>query len=74
MHGRLAILLFVGSVSVARHGCTYRAWHAGLREQQQQDCYKKASQDVMYKCLDRINSMTYEQYIKAHEDLKQHIQ
>jgi hypothetical protein len=53
---------------------TYRAWHAGLREQQQQDCYKKASQDVMYKCLDRINSMTSEQYMKAHEDLKQHIQ
>jgi len=43
-------------------GCSYQAWYAGFQEQQRQECYKNLNQADTRKCLDRVNSMSYDQY------------
>jgi hypothetical protein len=66
----LSPLLLACCVYFAIQGCTYRAWYEGIKEQQRQNCYKYISQDEIDKCLDRVNSMTYDQYEKARKEAK----
>lgn len=51
------------------HGCTYQAWYEGFQAQQRQNCYQYKSQSEIQSCLDKVNSMTYEEYKKEREDL-----
>ena len=67
---RLTTILMIAGICLGSYGCTYRAWHAGLQEGQRQQCYKLASSDAMQRCLNEVNSMTYDQYEKAREDSK----
>lgn len=63
----LLTLFIVGCVCIVSQGCTYRAWFEGFKENQRQDCYKHMSQSDIQECLDRVNSMTYDQYMKERE-------
>ncbi len=65
---RLIVGLFITAGCLVTHGCTYRAWHAGLQERQRQECYKMASPNAMRDCLDKVNGMSYDQYQKARKD------
>jgi len=48
-------------------GCTSRAWYEGMRERQRQDCYKYQSRDEIQRCLDRVNTMSYDEYKRERE-------
>lgn len=65
---RLLTLFFIGCV--ACQGCTYRAWYEGFKETERQECYKIVNQMERQQCLDRADSITYDEYKKAREDLK----
>lgn len=64
------ILLLAGGIGLFSQGCTYRAWYEGWREQQRQDCYRHANQSDLQECLEKVNGMTYEQYEKEREAMK----
>jgi hypothetical protein len=65
-----SILLLACCACFAIQGCTYRAWYEGFKERQRQDCYKYAGQDEIGKCLDTVNSTTYDQYENARKESK----
>ena len=67
MSGRARSLLFVACACLASQGCTYRAWYEGLQQKQRQECYENTSQSEVQKCLDSVNSTTYEQYTKGRQ-------
>ncbi len=46
-------------------GCTYQAWYEGLRERQREECHKHISNDVVQRCLDNVENMTHEQYLRS---------
>ena len=50
-------------------GSTYQAWYEGLREHQHQECHKHISNDVVERCLENVENMIYEQYLKSREIL-----
>ena len=60
----LSLMLVISSFFVIQ-GCTYQAWYEGLREHQRQECYKHISNDVVERCLENVENMTYEQYLKS---------
>lgn len=62
------ILLIITGICLGDSGCSYRAWHAGLQEGQRQECYKLTSADAMQRCLNKVNGMSYDQYVKARKD------
>ncbi len=62
----LSPMLFISIILVIQ-GCTYKAWYEGLREQQRQECHKHISDDAVQRCLDNIENITYEQYMKSRE-------
>ena len=64
---RFLWLTLVTSISFTTQGCTYQAWYEGLREHQRQECLKHISDDVVQRCLDNIENMTYEQYLRSRE-------
>lgn len=64
---KTAMLLMVTGASLAGLGCTYRAWYAGLQERQRQECYQSPSQSEVQKCLDSVNSTTYDEYMRTRQ-------
>ena len=68
--GRLVWLLAACTGLVVGQGCTYRAWYEGFRERQRQECYAERGQSEMEKCLERVNSMTYEEYAAGRDNAK----
>ena len=60
-------LILVTSFSFVIQGCTYQAWYEGLRENQRNECHKHISDDAVQRCLDNIENITYEQYMKSRE-------
>ena len=62
----LSPTLFISIILVIQ-GCTYKAWYEGLREQQRQECHKHISDDAVQRCLDNIENITYEEYMKSRE-------
>ena len=66
---RLGLLLAVCTVLVSQ-GCTYRAWYEGFQERQRQECYAELGRSEMEKCLERVNSLTYDEYVKGRHDAK----
>jgi hypothetical protein len=57
----IIFLLFL-YLGLAFSGCTTREWYEGMQEQQRQDCYKYENRDEIQKCLDRVNSESYDRY------------
>ena len=51
------------------HGCTYQAWYEGFKARQRENCYQYKSQSEIQNCLDKVDSVTYEQYKKEREEL-----
>ncbi len=68
MSCRMVVLLLAACSCLASQGCTYRAWYGAFQERQRQECYKNRSQDEIQKCLDGVNSTTYDEYVKGRED------
>ena len=64
---RVLSFMLVISVLFVIIGCTYQAWYEGLREHQRQECHKHISDDVVERCLENVENMTYEQYLKSRE-------
>jgi hypothetical protein len=62
---RTAVSLLLLCLGVSSQGCTHRAWYEGFQEQQRQQCYKTQNQADIQKCLDRVNSTTYDEYMKS---------
>ena len=65
MMKRIALLLLAAGACWGSQGCTYRAWYEGLRERQRQECYQHLSQSEVQKCLDSVNSTTYDEYARS---------
>jgi hypothetical protein len=65
---RLTALLFIVCICFLFQACTYKAWYEGFKEGQRQDCYKIEDPDERLDCLERVNSMTYEEYTRTRED------
>jgi hypothetical protein len=58
----LAVLVLAGS------GCSYRAWYQGFQDRQRQDCYHLGGQHEIQDCLDRVDSMTYDDYQRLRQE------
>ncbi|MBI5016275.1 MAG: hypothetical protein HZB55_12415 [Deltaproteobacteria bacterium] len=67
---RVGLLLLAAPVLIGQ-GCTYRAWYEGFKERERQECYRNASQEEVQKCLDRVNSTTYDDYRRNRTDGKE---
>ncbi len=63
---QMAVFLAAG-LSLALTGCTTRAWYDGLQERQRQDCYRYESRDEVQRCLDSVNSVSYDEYKRERE-------
>ncbi|GFE61151.1 hypothetical protein [Geobacter sp. AOG2] len=62
MPKRTLMRLMIVCLCLVAPGCTYRSWYAGFQEQQRQECYKNLNPADTQRCLDKANSMTYDQY------------
>jgi len=46
-------------------GCSYRGWYEGFKERERRQCYDNPDNSALEACLDRVNSMSYEQYRRS---------
>jgi hypothetical protein len=67
---RTFTLLLATVFCLTIQGCTKRAWYEGLQQGQRQECYKNQSDGDVQKCLDNVNSTTYDQYMQDQENAK----
>jgi hypothetical protein len=65
---KMALLLLAAVACWGSQGCTYRAWYEGLKERQRQECYQSLSQSETQKCLENVNSITYDEYMRSRKD------
>jgi len=70
MRGRIFALILAVSYCLFSQGCTYRAWYEGLQERQRLECNENIGQSEIQKCLDRVNSTTYDEYVKSRSATK----
>ena len=70
----IALLLLAAGVCLVSQGCTYRAWYEGLQERQRQECYQSPSQSEIQKCLESVNSITYDQYKRGRKDSNKQVE
>ena len=68
MSRHIILILLSASYCLVSQGCTYRAWYDALKEKQRQDCYNDPHQSGLQQCLDRANSMTYDEYKNRREE------
>lgn len=68
MKNRMVGILLMACVCMASQGCTYRNWYEGFQKQQREECSKQPTPEEVQKCLDKVNTMTFEQYTKARKD------
>ena len=61
IHRTIGCFLVVALCLIAQ-GCTRQAWYEGLQNRERQECYNSQSQGEAQKCLERVNSTTYDQY------------
>ncbi|PLY02625.1 MAG: hypothetical protein C0624_08095 [Desulfuromonas sp.] len=54
-------------IALACAGCSYQAWYEGFREHERRQCYELTSPGEVRQCLDQINSLSYEDYLRARE-------
>jgi hypothetical protein len=60
-HKTILLFITVGLCLIAQ-GCTRRAWYEGLQNRERQECYKGPSEGEIQKCLERVNSTSYDEY------------
>ena len=65
---KMALLLLAAGTCWGSQGCTYRAWYEGLKERQRQECYQSPNQSEIQKCLESVNSATYDEYMRGRND------
>jgi hypothetical protein len=53
----VAVLFFLGL-----QACPYKAWYEGFQENQGRECYNHREPNGIQKCIDDMNSITYEIY------------
>lgn len=70
MSFRMVVLILAVCSCLVSQGCTYRAWYEGLQERQRMECNENRGQSEIQKCLDRVNSTTYDEYVKGREASK----
>lgn len=68
---RTVVLLLTACSCLFIQSCTYRAWYEGLQERERQECYKNTAGSEIQKCLDRVNSTTYDEYMKNRENVSE---
>lgn len=68
MAGKTVIGLMAATLIFCGPGCTYRAWYEGLQERQRQECYNNPSQSEIQKCLESVNSTTYDEYRRKQKE------
>ncbi|RPH82712.1 MAG: hypothetical protein EHM75_12835 [Desulfobacteraceae bacterium] len=68
MNKKMALLLLAAGACWGSQGCTCRAWYEGLKERQRQECYQNPGQSEVQKCLDSVNSTTYDEYMRSRKD------
>jgi hypothetical protein len=73
MRCRIFVLFLAMCSCLFSQGCTYRAWYEGLQERQRMECNENHGRDEIQKCLDRVNSTTYDEYAKSREAAKKQI-
>ena len=59
----IRIWLLIGLCGLAGSGCTSRAWYEGFQEQQRRECYRLSNQSDIQECLERVDDLTYDQYL-----------
>lgn len=64
---RMVVFFLTVCFCLLMQGCTYRGWFEGLQERQRQECYRNTAGGEVQKCLDRVNSTTYDEYMKSRE-------
>jgi hypothetical protein len=74
MSRRIVMLLLTACSCFFSQGCTYRVWYGMLQERQRQECYENVGMSAIQKCLDRVDGMTYDEYVKSREDSKRQSQ
>lgn len=67
MTGKFIFALLTACLCLTNQGCTYRAWYEGLQERQRQECYRLYIHGEIQTCLDRVNSISYDEYKKSRE-------
>jgi hypothetical protein len=65
---RMALLLLAAGAFLGIQGCTNRAWYEGFKERQRQECYQSPSPSEVQKCLDSVNSSTYDEYMRSRKN------
>ena len=70
MRYRMVILVLAACSFLSSQGCTYQVWYEILQERQRQVCYENRGMGEIQKCLDKVNGMTYDEYVKGREDSK----
>ncbi len=51
--------------SLCLPGCSYQAWYEGFKMRERQECYKHPDNDDIETCLERLNSMNYNEYKRS---------
>jgi len=54
-------------IGLACAGCNYQAWYEGFREHERRQCYELSSPGEVRQCLDQVESLSYEDYLRARE-------
>jgi hypothetical protein len=67
MNKKLLNIVAILCIFLVCQGCTCRAWYDGLKEVQRLDCQKLPGARERQECLDRANSITYDQYSSERE-------
>lgn len=68
MKNAMIVILSITCLCLAAQGCTCQGWYEGFRMQQREECYKQPTPEEVRRCLDTVDSMSYEQYTKARQD------
>ncbi len=61
------ILMVSFLVMIGVSGCSCRAWYEGIREKDRRDCYNLDNPIERQECLERVDSMPYDKYVKERE-------
>jgi hypothetical protein len=60
-----SLLLLSVSLLFLHQGCSYRAWYEGFKERERQECYKHLNHGDIASCLERVESMSYDEYKRS---------
>lgn len=64
-------MLLMGMLALTVTGCTRQAWYEGFKSQQRLQCDQLTQDYERQRCLERVNGMTYDQYRRQTEALKE---